>query len=205
MNSFLPLRLECRGQLAAVFLLAVGVTSHAIAQITAPGQQLPQSPYDPPYAAVTYPPANTNSQPVTVFTPPAGKIFALVGVQPGQTVNVVVQYPANQTLQLVNLEALDGGTIAPPIAVTAPGTPQSTPSPSIPPLPSPPPQNSPTSVIPTDNNGTLTFAFIAGSSPGLYRITLTQGSQTLRLEFWAFDSTNPQGNPGCITATTPNY
>ncbi len=75
----------------------------------------------PPYAIVTYPAADATAQAVSVVSPCTDGIFALVGLQPDQVVQVVVQYPTAEALQLVNLEALDGGIILPPrVEGTAP-------------------------------------------------------------------------------------
>src|SRR5947209_6430331 len=113
------------GYTAAAFLLYLSLETapRATAQGIAP-TPLPtatpitgsnvQSPYDPPYAAITYPPADPTSQTVTVFTPCPENKFALVGLQPGQAVNVVVQYPPSQALEIVNLTAPDGGLLLPP-------------------------------------------------------------------------------------------
>ena len=105
------------GQAVGVCLAALiipGATHLRAIQPPDPTSPNLQSPYNPPYAAITYPAADPTTQSTTVFTPCTGNIFALVGVQPGQAVNVVIQYPTSQALQFVNLVAPDGGMVLPP-------------------------------------------------------------------------------------------
>lgn len=165
-----------------------------------------QSPFNPPYAAITYPAADPTSQSTTVFTPAAGNRFALVGLQLGQLVHVVVQYPPDQALKMVNLVAPDGGVILPPSADTPTIV-----TPIFPPCadgqcpPATIASRSVSLVISAD--GTLAFTFVAGNEPGQYGIALRQGGQSngLTLQFYALDPQNPQQNPGCITATNPDF
>jgi hypothetical protein len=181
-----------------------------------PGQTVPQSPYNPPYATITYPAADPTTQSTTVFTPAAGNRFALVGLQPGQAVNVVVQYPTDQALQIVSLTTPDGGILLPP---NFPGTIGLVPNPgpiaSPTPAPSPPvPITYTVSSIPISEmslvisvDGSLSFTFVAGNEPGRYGIALRLpgNPQSLTLQFYALDPQDTQQNPGCITADNPDF
>jgi hypothetical protein len=113
--------------------------------------------------------------PTQAVTAPAnGNIFPLVGLQPGQTVQVTVQYPPSQTLQTVQATALDGGSISfPPGGTTI------------------------------NAQGTITFAFTVGQAPGLYQVSLQQGNVELGVEFWVLDSQNPQNNPPTAPVIDP--
>jgi len=195
-----------RGAPAAVFLLLVTVTATVFGQGGGGVLVTPTSPYSPPYAAITYPAADPTSQSTTVFTPCPAKMFALVGLQPGQAVNVVVQYPTSQALQIVNLTAPDGGVILPPSADTPTIV-----TPVFPPCadgqcpPATVGSRSLSLVIAAD--GTLSFTFVATNEPGRYQVPLriAGATQALVLQFYALDPQNPQQNPGCITASTPDY
>ena len=97
--------------LACLFVLLTS-TGHLLG---APGQQLQNLP-DPPYAIVTY------SDGSSVVTTGNGS-FMRVGLQPDEVVQVIVQYPSNDILQLIDLEAIDGGLLAPPAASALPAPP----------------------------------------------------------------------------------
>ena len=166
-------------RLTGLFVL-VSVNLLTISKLSA---QTPASTPDagtaPPgvYATVTY------SSGQSVVAPGAGGIFSLVGLQPGDVVQVVVQYPTSKAMQVVNLEALDGGIVLPPKMTR--GT-----------------RRTPFSrVIGAD--GTLSFAFQAGSDPGLNQVSLRQGAKSLGLQFYVLDAQNPQNNPSAITPATP--
>lgn len=80
---------------------------------------MPTAPPNLAVAVVTY-----GSNGAAVSQCPQG-IFDLVAVQPDQTVQVTIQYPATQALQTVLAEALDGGTITFPTGgsvISAQGT-----------------------------------------------------------------------------------
>lgn len=129
------------------------------------------------YAIVTY------SSGQSVVAPAAGGIFSLVGLQPGEVVQVVVQYPTSKALQVVNLEALDGGIVLPPKMTR--GTRQTPFSRGI------------------GVDGTLSFAFQASANPGLNQVSLRQGAKSLGLQFYVLDPQNPQNNPPTITPANP--
>jgi hypothetical protein len=154
---------------------------------------------------ITYPSADSATQSASVVSPCANGIFALVGLQPGQVIQVVVQYPTTQALQIVNLEALDGGMILPPSSVNVGGTTTISVGPTVAQLlqgvliPATP--QVATFIISAD--GTLTFTFVATNDPGKNQISLRQGSQELGLQFWVFDLQDPQNNPPAITPSDP--
>jgi hypothetical protein len=110
-------------------------------------------------------------------------ISALVGVQPDQIVQVTVQYSPSQALQTVNLESLDGGTVRSPNDTGAP----------------------------ISIDGTLTFTFQAGHTPGLNQVSLLSGAQPssipqeVNVQFWVLDQQNSNLNPPAATAAKPNY
>ena len=202
---------NCRGATAAcLFAVSLLPAAQLMGQAATPvptAAPMPSPLPQPPYAIVTYPSGDPTTQSVSVVSPCTDGIFALVGLQPDEVVNIVVQYPTSQALQVVNLDALDGGIILPPssanvatIAVVSPWGTIQTLQPNTP-LPLTPQVSS--LVISVD--GTLSFTFVGSQEPGLNRINLSQGTQTLRLPFWVFDPQNPQNNPGCITPLTPEY
>gem|GEM_PF-3471128 len=189
--------------------------SLGLAQLPSPTPTPPDAPPlpNPPYAIVTYFPADPAGQSVSVISPCVDGIFALVGLQPDQVVQVIVQYPTSQALQIVNLEALDGGIILPSSSVQISG-PLVTPGvgeilQNVPPLlrqllqSAILPAGSGVSSLVISVNGTLSFIFIASHDPGKNQIALRQGSQEMGLQLWVFDSQNPQTNPPAITASNP--
>src|SRR5438477_6327174 len=98
--------------LIALCVFALPISS-SLAQLPNPTATARPSLPDPPYAIVTYPSSDATTPSVSVVSPCAGGIFSLVGLQPDQVIQVVVQYPTDQALQPVTLEALDGGIILP--------------------------------------------------------------------------------------------
>jgi hypothetical protein len=207
------MQIKCRGATAVcVFFLGQMLATQLMGQSATPLPTAAPAPSplpQPPYAIITYPSGDPTTQPVSVVSLCADGTFALVGLQPDEIVNIVVQYPTDQALETVGLEALDGGIILPPssinaadtitvtspwgiIQVLAPNAPLLVPNPQVSSL-----------VISVD--GTLTFTFVAAHQPGRNKITLRTGGGMLALQFWVFDPNNPQNNPGCITPTTPDF
>ena len=157
--------LSCAAILCAVAILVVsgGVLPPE------PIQNLPTAPPNLAVAVVTY--GSTGGFAVSR----CGKgIFELVAVQPDQTVQVTIQYPATQALQTVLAETLDGGTITFPAGGSV-----------------------------TSAQGTLTFTFQAGHDPGLNQVSLRQGVQELGLQFWVIDTQNPLNNPPALSPSNP--
>jgi hypothetical protein len=119
--------------------------------------------------------------------------FELVGAQPGDVLQVTVYYPTDQALQIVNLEALDGGMLLPP---------------TVEPI-EPPPlgcvgdgcpnQPTPALSLVINADGTISFTFVVGQDPGLRQISLRQGDQELGLQFWVNDPDNPDSNPPALS------
>ena len=163
----------------------IGVTLLVALSLHTPSAQADMPP--PPYATITY------SDQSSVIAPGTGGTFPLIGVQAGQAVQVQIDYPSNDALQIIILRALDGGAVLPPGSVT---TVQTTGPPAV----------SSALALPIDNNATLAFTFVPGSNPGSYRVMLQHNGTSMRLEFWVLDSANPQNNPPAITPATPeNY
>src|SRR5438445_7668938 len=160
--------------LIALCVFALPISS-SLAQLPNPTATARPSLPDPPYAIVTYPSSDATTPSVSVVSPCAGGIFSLVGLQPDQVIQVVVQYPTTQALQLVNLEARDGGTILPPSSVDTSGINTITVGQLLQgvPLPATPQVSS----LVISANGKLTFTFIATHDPGSNQISLRQGSQ----------------------------
>jgi|ERR1700730_2028352 len=191
--------------LAAWLFLQVGLTTSVT---SAPN---PQDLPPPPYATITY--SSTQSPPQTVVVPCAKGVFALVGLQPDQIIQVTVQYPVVQPTPpsvpplanlfvvpgaIINAEPLDGGTVTVP-----------------------------TGGLVVASNGTVTFTFQATHDPGVNQISLRQAfpapstdpiptvpqanigvglaRQELGLQFWVNDTANPKNNPAMITADDPSY
>lgn len=113
---------------------------------------------------------------VLAYPSSAGGKADLVGIQPGQAIPLVLQYPSSEVGHSIVIQPLDGVSV-----ITA----------------------SVKTVVASD--GSLNLSFLAPQNPGLYRISLGDGSQKLLLQFYILDSLNPQNNPGCITAANPNY
>jgi len=195
--------------LAVSLLLQFGLTLPVTP--TPPPAPNPQDLPPPPYAIITY--TSTQSPPQSVVAPCAKGIFALVGLQPDQIIQVTIQYPVVQPTPpnvlphpnpwvvvpgaLINAEPLDGGTVTVP-----------------------------TGGLVVSGNGTVSFTFQATHDPGVNQISLRQGfpapasdslpptyggvafapsRQELGLQFWVNDTANPQNNPAMITADDPSY
>jgi hypothetical protein len=137
-----------------------------------------------PYAQITYGDGSL------VVAPGSGGTFPLIGLQPAQPIQVVVQLTPNHALQLYMIEALDGGEVIPPAEGSAP---MSSPGQSLAPIPDV-----------TTQSAQLAFTFVPGLLPGSYRIALRNGTRSMLLEFWVQDPNNPQVNPPTITSTAPN-
>lgn len=150
---------------------------------------------NPPYAIITYPAVDSTTQAVSVVSPCLDGIFALVGLKPDQIVQVTVQYPTSQSLQIVNLAALDGGMVLPPTIGPGNLPPTATAATDIPLT---------TLSLAISVDGKLSFTFVATHDPGKNQISLRSGSQEFGLQFWVFDLENPETNPPAITPTTPN-
>jgi hypothetical protein len=50
-----------------------------------------------------------------------------------------------------------------------------------------------------DPDGTVSFAFQAGTQPGLYRVLVKSGGTTATLRFWVPDQQHPETNPPALT------
>jgi hypothetical protein len=119
--------------------------------------------------------------------------FEMLVVQPGETLQVTVQYPPDRALQVVDLTALDGGTLLPPTLAADPsdvptcdGCNLLTPRPVYLSL-----------AIRAD--GTVSFTFVVGLEPGLRQISLRVADQEIGLQLWVNDPTNPDSNPPGLT------
>jgi hypothetical protein len=123
-------------------------------------------------------------------------LFQRVGIPPDQVVQVTVQYPSTQSAEFVKVEAVDGGLVA----VNIPSVPNQIAGIRV--------NFGPFGRGVIAANGTFTFAFKAGHTPGLYQLRLkpnglqyTQTDQVLALRFWVVDSQNVKNNPPVITPT----
>lgn len=173
------------------FLVSINFSAafHLYAQTSPPNAQ--QSPPlvptsdlpDPPYARVWY------SKTESVVASCRSGIFDCVGLQSDQTVQVTVQCPAGRAFQKVTVQTLDGGTVARPLATSAPDAPTA---------------SDRAISLSTSADGTFTFVFQAGHNPGLNQVSLRQGSQELGLQFWVLDPQNPQNNPPILTPNKPS-
>ena len=193
---------------AGVVLLALWFTAAAVLRADPPTEPPPRpNPLpEPPYAIITYPTANVTSQAASVVSPCVDGIFGLVGLQPGDVVQVTIQYPTTEQLQLVSLEALDGGMILPPTVQTPDTSWIPTPMPSSTPVhavTSEPKLPSSLSLI-ISVDGTLSFTFVATSVPGKNQVSMRQADEELGLQFWVLDPQEPENNPVVITANNPN-
>lgn len=89
-----------------------------------------------------------------------------IGLQPNQTVDVSVQFPAGRAGESIPVSVWDGGKIS-----TA----------------------SNNALVGGD--GRLTFTFQAGSSPGLYRVVLQPASEEYCVRFWVINPNQPKKKP----------
>lgn len=96
-------------------------------------------------------------------------VFEQIGVQPRQVVTVALQYPIALAGTVVAAEPLDGGRIVP--------------------------TGQPLAVA---ADGTLSFSYEAGGSPGLYQIRLHYDEEAIALQFWVFDAAHPENNPSVL-------
>ena len=124
-------------------------------------------------------------------------LFQRVGLPPDLVAQVTVQYSSSQSGEFVKVEAVDGGLVA----VNVPGVPISDTIGNY-------VQFAAFGRGVIAANGTFTFAFKAGHTPGLYQLRLrpnglqyTQNGQVLALRFWVVDSLHPQNNPPVIMPT----
>jgi hypothetical protein len=142
--------------------------------------------------------------------------FEMIVVQPGETLQVTVQYSPNSALQIVDLTALDGGVLLPPTIAVADPTPTPMPTPDISPIPSPSPCLTCTGQGPEDvpvpqaglslairADGTISFTFVVGLEPGLRQISLRVADQEIGLQVWVNDPNNPDSNPPGLTPSLP--
>ena len=181
-------------QWLSAFCVAGASLSTAIAQLPTP---TPADVPPLPYAQITYGDGSS------VVAPGSGGNFPLIGLQPTQPVQVVVQLASNHALQLYMIEALDGGTVTPPAGPAVP-----VPSPSPKQIPCIDPPGVCFAPIPdvTTQSAQLIFTFVPGLLPGSYRVALRNGTRAMLLEFWVADPNNPQINPPAITPAAPdNY
>ena len=128
-------------------------------------------------------------------------LFQRVGIPPDQVAQVTVQYPSSQSGEFVKVEAVDGGLVA--VNTQTP--------PTLPPVSLPIPIDiayTPFGRGVISANGTFTFVFKAGHTPGLYQLRLkpnglqyTQTDQVLAFRFWVLDPAHPENNPPVITPT----
>jgi hypothetical protein len=154
----------------------------------------PPLPTAPPtaHSLIEFGPAATivlPSSAASVVTYNINGIFQLVSLPQDQIVQVVLQYPTFKAAELVKVEALDGGLLAASVSAAAPeSVSQMTPV---------------TTRVNTGMisvNGTFTFAFRAGHSPGLYQLRITRPapSPVLGLQFWIEDAQHPANNPPAL-------
>jgi hypothetical protein len=125
----------------------------------------------------------------TVISRCESGIFDLIGVQPGDTVQVTIQFFADPGLQSITIEPLDGGAVFPPPITVDAG--------QIIPVPT----NIGPISLPISPNGTVAFIFQGSREPGLNQVSIRYGTQELGLEFWVIDPTNAGNNPPALTPT----
>jgi hypothetical protein len=114
-------------------------------------------------------------------------IFDLIGVQPGETVQVTIQFFADPGVQSITIEPLDGGAVFPPPLTIDPNS-------------LVPGSGDPVS-LPVSANGAVAFIFQASKQSGLNQVSIRYGIQELGLEFWVIDPTNAGNNPTALTPT----
>lgn len=142
--------------------------------------------------------------------------FEMLVVQPGEALQITVQYPPDWALQIVDLIALDGGILLPPTISVADPTPTPAATPEVSPIPSPSPCLTCTGQGPDDvsvsqaalslairADGTISFTFVPGLEPGLRQISLRVADQEIGLQVWVNDPNNPDSNPPGLTPTLP--
>jgi len=104
-----------------------------------------------------------------------GRVFELVGLQPNESVDVQVYFSIQKAGRTLRIEALDGGFVS-----------------------------SAGNAVSVAGDGTISFRFQAGFSPGRYQVSVQDGAHEVGLQFWVLDSTNPQNNPRVLTVANPN-
>jgi hypothetical protein len=92
--------------------------------------------------------------------------FDLLGLDPGQTVDITVWFPTKLAGQIIIAEPLDGGTIFVPETGLVVGS-----------------------------DGTVVFQFQAGQGPGTCRLAVHQPDDQNLLNFWVVDLKHPENNP----------
>jgi hypothetical protein len=99
---------------------------------------------------------------------------SLVGVQPGDVVNVTVQLTSDDAGQPATVATPNGGStsIGSNVAVAGP-------------------------------DGCIGFGFNATTDPGPNTVIVMGASTTVSLQFWVLDSANPQNNPPVLTPAKP--
>lgn len=95
-----------------------------------------------------------------------GVDFALLGLDPEQTVTVTVQFPVELAGQIVIAEPLDGGLLTIPDTGLVVGV-----------------------------DGTVVMQFQASDEPGACRIAVHETDDSNLLHFWIIDSQHPENNP----------
>jgi hypothetical protein len=93
-----------------------------------------------------------------------------VGLRPNEQVDVAVQYGIAKAGQLIAVIALDGGII--------PGSDKK---------------------LAVGVDGALRFSFKAGGQPGVYQVSLHEGTKEIGIRFWVLDEKDPRRNPAVLT------
>lgn len=109
---------------------------------------------------------DTDGNLITFQPDKQGVDFAQLGVRPGQSVTITVQFPVELAGQLIIAEPLDGGIISIPDAG-----------------------------LHVAQDGTISFPFQAGDNVGACRITVHQRDDMNLLHLWIIDSEHPENNP----------
>jgi hypothetical protein len=97
--------------------------------------------------------------------------FPRVGLKPGQSTTITLQFPASMAGQTITLSALDGGVLT----VGNRGQ--------------------------IGSDGSLSVNYQAASAVGAYRIFVGFGDLAQTLRFWVRDLANPQNNPPVYPGT----
>jgi hypothetical protein len=92
-----------------------------------------------------------------------------VGLRPQQTVDVTVFYGAEQAGETVTVDALDGGRVIVPGQAMVIG-----------------------------RDGTVSFKFQTGATPGIYQVSVRDASTELGVQLWVLDRERPDRNPPVI-------
>lgn len=103
----------------------------------------------------------------TIFTPAKSSTnFERLGVLPGQTLIITVQFPTELAGQAVIAEPLDGGAISPP-----------------------------DQDLLIDSNGNVSFQFQTSDAFGACRIAVHQPDDSNFVQFWIVDPDHPENTP----------